>query len=439
MFVLAIVLYSGCTKDNLIGTLEDADLKNLISKKSPTGDLDYFILPDGNDYGNIPEDPKNPITANKVKLGNLLFFETGLAVDALKPEGVGTYSCGTCHNPMAGFKPNNFQGIADGGSGLGINGDARFKNANYDEKEIDVQSARPLSLINVAYVTNTMWNGMFGSTHVNEGTEDLWTEELGNHTNHEGFQGIMSSNLEGQIVHRLNISKKFCDENGYTELFDEAFPDVDIAHRYSQETVVRALSVFIRTITASEAPFQNYLKGRSTALTQQEKRGGHLFFDKARCVNCHNSPGLSSVTFHVMGVKDMHMRPSFDADEDDFRNLGRGGFTGRKLDMYAFKTPTLYNLSDTPFYFHGSSMRSLEEVVKYKNEATSENPNVPNHRLSSLFRPIGLSDEEINDLVAFLKTSLRDPSLDRYMPIELPSGNCFPNADQESKFDSGCN
>ena len=436
LLLLTIGILS-CTQDRAEDP-QEYELLELIQRSSEDGTKNYYSLPSYDDYKNIPQDPRNPITLEKVKLGNFLFFETGLAVDANKPEGIGTYSCATCHNPMAGFKPNKFQGIADGGSGFGINGDGRVRNTDYSEEEIDVQEARPISLVNVAYVTNTMWNGMFGAHHVNEGTEHLWSEELGNHTNHEGFDGIMSSNLEGQIVHRLNISKEFCDENGYTELFDAAFPEFEEQDRYSQETVVRALSAFIRTITGSEAPFQKYIKGDHTAMSDSEKRGASLFFGKANCTSCHNNPGLGSMTFHVMGVKDMYMRPSYDSSPDDFRNLGRGGFTGVEEDMYAFKTPTLYNLQDTRFYFHGSSMTSLKEVVKYKNEAKSENPNIPDQLLSSQFRPLRLSEQEQEDLVNFLRVSLRDPHLDRYIPNELPSGNCFPNADQESKIDVGC-
>lgn len=438
LFVMCLLFIYSCSQDRITVSQIDIDLRRTISANSQNGDLGYYILPNQDEYSKIPQDSKNPITREKVELGNMLFFETGLAVDALKTESVGTYSCGSCHNPMAGFKPNNFQGIADGGTGFGINGDGRVRTAGYTEMEMDVQSARPLSLINVAYVTNTMWNGMFGSTHVNEGTEHLWTEELGNHTNHEGFEGIMSSNLEGQSVHRLNISKSFCDDNGYTPLFDAAFPDIEEANRYSQETVVRALSAFIRTITGSEAPFQKYLKGDDEALSKSEKKGAELFFGKANCTICHNSPGLGSTTFHVMGVKDMYMRSSYDTSEGDFRNLGRGGFTGVQSDMYAFKTPTLYNLNDTPFYFHGSSMTTLSEVVNFKNLARSENPNIPDSLLSNSFRPLNLSGEEKASLVSFLEISLRDPDLARYFPEKLPSGNCFPNADINSKIDIGC-
>ena len=139
---------------------------------SETGNTNYYILPSSNDLDAIPQDPKNPLTQAKVDLGKQIFFDTGLAQGALKESGMGTYSCSSCHLPSAGFRPGTAQGIADGGVGFGFNGDGRVRNTEYQEDEIDVQSARPLSLINVAYVTNTSWNGQFGSTGVNVGTED---------------------------------------------------------------------------------------------------------------------------------------------------------------------------------------------------------------------------------------------------------------------------
>ena len=83
-------------------------------------------------------------------------------------------SCASCHVPSAGFRPGTVQGIADGGIGFGENGENRAKLAAYRESEMDVQSVRPLRVLNVAYVKNTTWNGRYGSTGVNVGTEDRW-------------------------------------------------------------------------------------------------------------------------------------------------------------------------------------------------------------------------------------------------------------------------
>jgi len=174
---LFLVILGSCTKDQMNANTEiDNTLLSLIrGVNSAAGDESFFILPSETDYSNIPQDPKNPITEVKAELGKLLFFETGLGLDAKKPSGVGTYSCATCHIPSAGFRPGAKQGIADGGRGFGVNGEDREMNSDdYQQDELDVQSARPLSLVNVAFVKNTFWNGQFGSTGINIGTENLW-------------------------------------------------------------------------------------------------------------------------------------------------------------------------------------------------------------------------------------------------------------------------
>jgi len=86
----------------------DTQLRRLIAANSPDGSTDFYILPDGSDLNEIPQDPKNPLTDEKIELGKLMFFDTGLAADAMKPSGIGTYSCGSCHIPEAGFYPDPF-------------------------------------------------------------------------------------------------------------------------------------------------------------------------------------------------------------------------------------------------------------------------------------------------------------------------------------------
>lgn len=437
VLVLSFVI-SSCSRDKVIPLTElDTSLRNLVSSTAKSGRLDYFILPEADDFENIPQDPKNPLTTEKVELGKMLFFETAFANKAAQLEGIGTYSCSTCHIPSAGFRSGSPQGIADGGIGFGINGKSREKNIKYKESEMDVQGARPFSMIGVAFVENTMWNGSFGSTNVNIGTEDKW---VGDHaTNNLGLLGIEAQNIEGMEVHKFEYSKEEVEHNGYKELFDLVFPEIPEEERYTNKTASFALSAYIRTIFPNEAPFQKWLKGDITALSNEEREGAMLFFGKAACTNCHSGPALSSVEFQAIGVNDMYQRPSFKTNENDLRNFGRGGFTGNPEDFYKFKVPQLYNMKDTEFYFHGSSKTSLRSVVEYFNDAIPENKNVPIEQISSKFKPLNLSPEEVDNLTLFLEISLRDPDLERYQPVQLRSGNCFPNADFQSMMDLGCN
>ena len=288
-------------------------------------------------------------------------------------------------------------------------------------------------------MSNTFWNGQFGGGNVNEGTEDVWDLRDDTELNHLGFEGIETQNMDGLIAHRITINKELLDEYGYTFLFDQVFADVPVEERYTIATASLAFSAYIRTILANRAPFQDWLKGDREALGYEEKKGAILFFEKAQCIQCHYNQNLGSSEFHALGVTDMDQIPSYNTSPDDRRNLGRGGFTLQPEDNYRFRVPGIYNLQGANFYFHGASKTSIRDLVEYKNAAQSENSRVPQDLISSKFKPIGLTEEEKYHLIAFLENGLQDPDLKRYVPTSVLSGNCFPNADEASQLDLGCN
>ena len=437
---LSLIFLGSCANDQMPQNLElDLQMESLIKNASPRGTLDYYVLPDENDLQSIPQDQRNLLTPERVQLGQNLFYETGFAMAARKDAGMGTYSCASCHIPEAGFKPGNFQGVADGGRGFGVLGEDRRRHPDYLEADLDVQSARPLTLVNVAFVKNTFWNGQFGSQGVNIGTEDVWDEDPAIARNELGFEAIETQNFDGIEVHRYLINEELIDEYGYREMFDAAYPDLDEDQRYSNFAGALAISTYIRTIISNRAPFQDWLKGERNALTAEEKRGAILFFSKANCSNCHYEENLGSLEFHALGVKDMDQIPSYNTSPSDKRNLGRGGFTLKEEDNFKFKVPGLYNIGQTEFYFHGASKRNLEEVIEYKNLAETENNRVDQGRLSEKFLPLGLTEQEQSDLIAFLRNSLTDPDLSRYDVGTTLSGFCQPNNDNQSQIDLGCN
>ncbi|HAD15076.1 MAG TPA: hypothetical protein DCF33_21850, partial [Saprospirales bacterium] len=106
---------------------------------------------------------------------------------------------------------------------------------------------------------------------------------------------------------------------------------------------------------------------------------------------------------------------------------------------FKFKVPQLYNLRDVGFYFHGASKNTLREVVEYFNDGVPENSLVPASQITGLFRPLGLTPTEIDDLTEFLSNGLFDPNMNRYVPSTTMSGNCFPNNDPLSRIEMGCN
>ena len=435
VFIIVLVCFLGCTEYGLLDTI-DSELENRLKAISPSNSLDHFTLPNSNDLGAIPQSDENPLTHEKIELGKLLFFETGFAEDPAYEEGRGTYSCATCHVPEKGFVPGSHQGIADGGQGFA---EERIKSAQYRGNEIDAQGARPLSVLNVAFVTNTMWNGKFGAYGVNVDTEHLWDNEAGTKNNHLGLDGLESQNIQGVKTHRMVYTPEMVESVGYKSMFDEAFPDISEEERYSELTASFALSAYLRSLLTNEAPFQKWLRGDEGAMSDREKKGAMIFYGKAGCYRCHEGAALNAVKFYGLGVRDLHDNSNiFNTSPDDKRNLGRGGFTNKVDDMFKFKVPQLYNLKNAGFYFHGSSKNNLWGVVEYFNNAIPENPNVPASQIAAEFHPLNLTTIEIDALVSFLETGLYDPNLSRYVPDEILSGNCFPNNDPESKSVLGC-
>jgi cytochrome c peroxidase len=438
--VVIATFLGACTKDKLATNL-DQELIEALEAASPSGSKDSYVMPESDDYANLPnQDAKNPITAAKVELGRLLFFETGLALSPKYPVSKQTYSCSSCHVPSMSFTAGRFQGIADGGVGFGDHGEARVKNSQYGGSEVDAQGARPLPVINLTYVTNALWAGSFGSFGVNVGTESAWNQDTLIAINHKGLEGLEANNARALIVHRQVINKQVTDTLGYTAMFDAAFPEIPEYERYTLQTGANAIAAYFRTILTNRAPFQRWLKGDNAAMTEQQKRGAILFFDKAGCKNCHNSPSLNAMRFEAVGVNNLYQSPYdvYRTNINDARNFGRGGFTKRPEDMFKYKVPQLYNLKHVGFYFHGASKTSLRDVVEYFNKGIPENQDVPASQISSKFNPLGLSKQEVDDLTEFLENGLYDPDITRYAPKSTMTGNCFPNNDPQSQRDMGC-
>lgn len=435
--ILILILFvAGCSDNESFDGEEglDAELAGLLQEVNPDG-MDGFILPDDGDYNNLPQDPRNPITTEKVLLGRMLFHETALANEPQNPIGLRTYSCGSCHNASAAMQPGRRQGIAEGGLGFGSRGEGRYMNPDYQEQDIDAQPVRAPSTLNVAYQKNLLWNGMFGATGLNAGTESNWTGDAS--VNLLGFEGVESQAIKGLEVHRMSASMDMMGEFGYLEMLREAFPGVEGDTLVSRVYLGLAISAYVRTITTSQAPFQLWLKGNTNALTEQQKRGALIFFGSGNCVACHTGPGLNKMEFAAIGLADLSGEDLVNIDLVN-APLGRASFTGRTEDNYKFKIPQLYNLKDAPFLGHGSSVTSLSDMVTYFNEALPQK-DLGADLLDPLFEPLGLVEEEVQDLTAFLMEGLYDPNLSRHIPDYILSNNCFPNADGVSRVDLGCN
>lgn len=442
--IILVNLWGCHSNKEEVETSGDQQLNQALITASSGRDKSFYLLPESTDFTKIPQDQRNPLTAEKVALGQLLFHETGLAMNPNKSSGYQTYSCASCHHAKAGFQACVPQGIAEGGSGFGKTGEARIISAVYTAKDVDVQAIRSPSAMNVAYQKNILWNGQFGATHLNVGTEAAWLAGTPKEKNKLGFEGLETQAIAGQGVHHLGFNPNFIiNKPVYRELYDKAFGINTINDPVqSVINVGLAIAAYERTLLSNQAPFQRWLKGEYGAMNEDQKQGAILFFGKARCYTCHNGPALANMEFHALGFRDLAngrygINTVVNAGTEKPENKGRGGFTGKAADMYKFKVPQLYNLKDTPFYGHGSSFTKIEDVIAYKNTAVSQNANVSRSQLASEFAPLKLTSLELKQLTEFIKEGLYDPNLNRYAPKSLPSGLAFPNNDAASRKDLG--
>ncbi|MBX2836448.1 MAG: cytochrome-c peroxidase [Gammaproteobacteria bacterium] len=403
--------------------------------------LEAYILPDSDDYNRIPQDPSNPITAEKVLLGQMLFHDTAFSIAGRAGnEYSGTWSCATCHNSQAGFKPGVPQGIGEGGQGYGANGALRTLLSQFDplasSEAADFPDIQPIavpSVLNSGYQNVKLWDGELGnpiggSVNSTVGDEQLLTADTLRAENSRFLAGLETQAVAGIPFHRMVMEQSTLESTpGYAEFWPSAFGANSLDYR---QDAALAIAAFERTLLANEAPFQRWLRGERDQLNTEEIHGGILFFGKAGCTNCHQGPALSSDVFATeaelffnIGFADFNLNDPRIHGTNDAKSLGRGGFTQDSAYHYHFKIPQLYNLNDAPFYGHGSSFRSIRDVLVYKNVAIPQNFAAAGN-LSEDFVPLGLTEEEIDALTSFLTNALRDPNLARYEPRDVPSGSC---------------
>ncbi len=201
---------------------------------------------------------------------------------------------------------------------------------------------------------------------------------------------------------------------GYKLQFAKIFPGEGL----NIETVAKAIASFERAIVTGASPydyneqlrlfadqdveslkeddpdtFALYEKALADAeahpMDESAKRGRDLFFgQKANCTACHVGPNLADEKYHNLGV-------GMDAAKPD---LGRFEVTKVEADKGAFKTPTIRNVEQTAPYMHDGSQQTLEEVVEWYNKGGHPNP-----YLDKDVKKLDLTDQEKQDLVAFMK------------------------------------
>ena len=388
--MLALLVWAGCDADPISPEPDPEPALDEVLTALITFDgqrpLSNFQLPASTDFASIPQDPRNPLTEEKVALGRLLFHESALGMGAVNEEGIGTYSCATCHHAGAGFRSGARVAIGEGGSGWGTNGEGRTVAPAYRGGTFDALPILSPTVLNSAYQEVIGWAGEFGVRGPNAGTDALW-EGSEAEINRLGYDG-----LEAQAIASLPKHRLFGDYQAVIDSFDtyaRLWESVFGSDSANAERIGLAIAAYERTLMANEAPFQRWLRGEEGAMSDAMKRGAIVYFGEGGCEVCHTGPALNQMEFYSLGMPDMIELPS--GMESD-HGLGRGEFLQDPAWDHKYKVPQLYNLKDASFFGHGGTFRSIREVMDYYNDGVPEAP-VSQDQIAVFFRPLELTEE----------------------------------------------
>ncbi len=340
----------------------------------------------------IPMPSDNPQTDAKVALGEKLFFDPRLGGDA-------SVSCGTCHEPESGWAwSDSFS--------RGYPGTVHWRNSQ--------------TIINSAYYGKLFWAGAASS--------------LESQAKSAAKGGVAGNGEDDLMEARLALIPEY--REAFRNVFGDEWPLIKNAWR--------AIAAYERTLVQTDTPLDQYLEGDESALSEEQVRGKALFEGKAGCINCHNGALASDQAFYNIGVpyalrwdEDGLAQITFRFEqyakgvtEEMYRSVkddpGLYFRTKFKSDRGKFRTPSLrYSMYTAP-YMHNGAFFTLEEVVDFYNvggyDEEGRTSDWPENK-SDLIRPLGLSDEEKEDLVAFLEAFsgeeilIDTPELPDYAPL----------------------
>lgn len=320
----------------------------------------------------------NPMTPEKIELGRKLFFDKRLSADR-------TVSCATCHDPATAFATQDPVGV-----GVRLQKSARN--------------------------SPTVLNSMFNESQFWDGRAPSLEEQ--------SKMPIVNPLEMGMESHDVAVAR-IREIPEYQQEFKAVFGDAGI----SIDTISKAIAAFERTQLSGNSPFDRFMAGDQNAMSASARRGWDLFNGKARCVNCHmwnqTSPFFSDFKFHNIGVaaknrdfdglarKAVRIVESGGTDREQLLDqlalsegtseLGRFLITRQPRDIGAFKTSMLRDIELTAPYMHDGSEKTLLDVVKFYDKGGEPNPN-----LDGGMRKLNLTDQEMADVVEFLKALTSD-------------------------------
>jgi cytochrome c peroxidase len=316
------------------------------------------------------------MSAEKMSLGKMLFYDPILSKN-------GKRACASCHKPENAFVDN-------------------LPRALTIQKQNDKLRNTP-TLLYTAYQESSSY--------------DQKTQKL------EDRVALVVHSADEMNSSLSEVAAKLKQSAEYQKLFQNAFggePQTAI----NEEHVKAVLGMYMRSLGSFNSRFDQYMRGDKSKLTQQEVHGFNLFMGKAKCGTCHFMPLFNGTVppmfleseAEVIGVPKEAKWKQATVDPD----IGKMAVTGYDLHKHMFKTTTVRNSELTAPYMHNGVYRTLDEVMQFYNMGGGAGIGIelPNQTLP--FDSLGLSKQEIQDLIAFVKT-LSDTKLVAQKPSSLPA------------------
>lgn len=303
----------------------------------------------------IPAD--NPQTEAKILLGKTLYFDPRLS-------STGTISCNSCHNVMAGGDDNRPHSV-------GVEGKQGGRSAP------------------------TVWNSAFLSVQFWDGRASSLEEQAKGPVTNPVEMGMKDWDA---VINRLEAVP------GYVTLFKSVFGD---DKPLTADNAVKAIAAYERTLITPNSPYDRYVKGDKTALTQQQVKGMNTFAELG-CTSCHAGPNFSGPSLS-MGEGFFMKFPTFAGSQYETQynltqDMGRYSATKKEADKHLWRVPTLRNIALTAPYFHNGAVLTLDEAVQVMAKTQLNK---------------ALTDEQAQDIVAFLNALTGD--FPEQIPPRLPS------------------
>jgi cytochrome c peroxidase len=351
----------------------------------------------------------NPTTPEKVALGRLLFWDPILS-------GHRDVSCATCHHPDFGYAEPLDLSIGTGGVGLGA---TRTFAPGHPARLVKRNS---LTILNAGF------NGIGPNSSYDPANAPMFWDSRVNSLEVQALEPIKAleemrgdAYAEDRVV--AEVVARLAANAEYRTLFARAFGP---RNAVSADNLGRAMAAFQRSLVATNAPFDRYMRGDTAAMTPQQLRGMNRF-QSTGCSNCHSGPMFSDFKTHVLAVPDNGKLATSDS-----------GING----TYAFRTASLRNLAYTAPYMHNGVFDDLDDVVDFYQRISrggrggrngggrGVNANVTRDQIDPLARQLNMrggggggrgGGGRNSDLIAFLG-ALNDDGFDRTIPERVPSG-----------------